>query len=53
MGGETGSYVSAARTAWPARRGGVPHGGPVGAKNKEDLFYVVAALGYFNGGFVV
>ena len=44
MGGETGSYVSAARTARPARRGGVPHGGSVGVKNKEDLFYVVAAL---------
>lgn len=25
----------------------------VGVKNKEDLFYVVTAPGYFNGGFGV
>lgn len=48
MGGGTGSYVT--RSHVRLSRRGVEACHMVGVKNKEDLFYVVAAPGYFNGG---
>lgn len=51
VGGGTGSYVT--RSHVRLSRRGVEACHMVGVKNKDDSFYVVAAPGYFNGGFGV